>query len=518
MIVEDQDATIEWLASRDTHGGSEVERIDTHTAVVFLADGRAFKLKRAVRFDYVDFSTVAKRHEACVAELRVNRRTAPAIYRRVVPVTRSADGRMALDGDGTPVDWVIEMARFDQDGLFDRLAATGALDLSLMRPLAETIAAFHAAAAPRRDHGGAAGMRWVIEGNAESFASEARDVLDQNEAADVTVRARAELGRQADRLDRRRADGQVRECHGDLHLRNLVRIDGRPVLFDAIEFNDDIACIDTLYDIAFLLMDLWRRHLPQHANAVFNGYVAETGELDGLALLPLFLSCRAAVRAKTSVSAAGVQTTTAERRRLENASREYLTMAGDLLRPAAPRLVAIGGFSGTGKSTVAHRLAHALGAPPGALVLRSDEIRKALCHVGRLDPLGPDGYDDTVTAEVYRTLAARAAAALAAGRSVIADAVFRRAGDRDAIARAAAEVGAPLAGLWLDAPEETLVARVTARRDDPSDASAGVVRHQLAQPVGELRWTAIDASGTIARVVQNAADQLSLVVPGGTAA
>jgi len=123
----------------------------------------------------------------------VNRRTAPAIYLNVLPITRAADGALALDGDGPPVDWVVEMQRFDQDGLFDRLAAAGALDLSLMRPLAEAIAALHAAAAPRRDHGGSAGMRWVIDGNSEAFAGEGHGVLDESQAADVTARARTEL-------------------------------------------------------------------------------------------------------------------------------------------------------------------------------------------------------------------------------------------------------------------------------------------------------------------------------------
>ena len=504
MIVEDQSEVVEFLQSPDAHGGAPVERVDTHTAVVFLAGSRALKLKRAVRFDYVDFSTADRRHSACEAELRVNRRTAPAIYRSVLPVTRAAGGALALGGDGTPIDWVVEMARFDQDELLDRLAAAGRLDLALMRPLADAIAAFHRDARPRPDHGGAAGLRWVIDGNATGFGDEGRGILDVDRAADVTARAGAELERQTERLERRRRDGCVRECHGDLHLRNIVRIDGRPVLFDAIEFNDDISCIDTLYDIAFLLMDLWRRRLPAHANAVFNGYVAGRDEIADLALLPLLLSCRAAVRAKTSASAARVQEDGAARRRSEETSREYLAMAGELLRPPAPRLVAIGGLSGTGKSTLALRLAPALGAAPGALVLRSDEIRKSLCGAGRLDPLGPGGYDQAVTARVYRTLIGRAAAGVAAGRAVIADAVFRRQQDRAAIEQVAAGAGVPFDGLWLTAPGDVLTRRVAARTGDPSDATADIVRWQLAQPIGDLTWSRIDASDAPERVADEA--------------
>ena len=178
MITEDQTAVIAFLVDPSTHGGSNVERIDTHASLVFLAGTRAYKLKRAVRFDYLDFSTPERRRALCEAEVRLNRRTAPALYRGVVAVTRQHDGSLALGGDGTPVDWLVEMNRFPQDALFDRLASAGALHLELMPPLAAAIAAFHMSAAHRADHGGRAGMRWVIEGNAAGFAEFGRTCLD----------------------------------------------------------------------------------------------------------------------------------------------------------------------------------------------------------------------------------------------------------------------------------------------------------------------------------------------------
>src|SRR5262249_10527247 len=159
-------AVVELLVSPATHGGEAVERIDTHSAIVFLAGTRAWKLKRAVRFDYLDFSTAARRKEMCEAEVRLNRRTAPTVYRGVVPITRDDRGSLALGGRGTAVDWVVEMARFDQAWLLDRLAARGQLDVAMMPPLARAIGSFHRDAEPRRDHGGAPGMRWVVEGNA----------------------------------------------------------------------------------------------------------------------------------------------------------------------------------------------------------------------------------------------------------------------------------------------------------------------------------------------------------------
>ena len=282
MITEDQTEVVRFLASPSTHGGASVERIDTHSAVVFLAGQRAYKLKRAVRFDYLDFSNPERRRAMCDAEVRLNRRTAPSVYRGVVAVTREPDGSLALAGRGTAIDWVVEMNRFDQEVLFDRLAAAGRLDLGLMPALACSIAEFHMTAERRTDHGGTPGMAWVIDGNADGFDEYGEGVLDPGACRRLTDSARMELERRGALLDERRASGFVRQCHGDLHLRNIVLLDGRPTLFDGVEFNDEIACIDVLYDLAFLLMDLWRRRLPRHANTVWNRYLADSGDFDGV--------------------------------------------------------------------------------------------------------------------------------------------------------------------------------------------------------------------------------------------
>jgi predicted kinase len=300
----------------------------------------------------------------------------------------------------------------------------------------------------------------------------------------------------------------VRQCHGDLHLRNLVLLDGHPTLFDGVEFNDEIACTDTLYDLAFLLMDLWRRHLPRHANAVWNRYLGETSDLDGAALMPLFLSCRAAVRAKTSVSAAQVQSASARRQEMETAARDYLSLAERLLDVRRPVLIAIGGLSGSGKSTLAVNLAPLAGAVPGAIVLRSDEIRKRLRGVPLLQRLGPDGYAKDVSDRVYATLRDRARQAIRAGHSAIVDAVFGRADERRLIEEVAAVASVPFIGVWLDAPESVLIARLGGRRDDPSDADAVVVRSQRAQDTGLVHWHGIDASASPSTVLATACDLL----------
>ncbi len=513
MITEDQTAVIDFLGAPSTHGGVAVERIDTHASIVFLAGARAYKLKRAVRFDYLDFSTSERRRTFCEAELRLNRRTALDLYRGLVSVNRKSDGCFSLGGNGTPVDWLVEMNRFSQDSLFDRLASTDSLGLELMPPLAAVIAEFHLAAEHRTDHGGRAGMAWVIDGNGAGLAEFGRACLEPRATSRLTENARAELNRRAEVLERRCTLGFVRQCHGDLHLRNIVLLDGRPTLFDGVEFNDEISCIDVLYDLAFLLMDLWRRRLPCHANAVWNRYLAATADFGGISLLPLFLSCRAAVRAKTSATAAQLQQEPGRRTELQVLAREYLAMAEELLRPAGPCLLAVGGLSGSGKSTLALGLAPVVGAVPGAVVLRSDETRKRLCGVALLQHLGPEGYAPGMSERVYATLAERAALILREGHSVIVDAVYARENDREAIESVAREASAPFAGLWLETPESLLIARTEQRKNDASDADAQVVRMQGGQEKGVIRWCQLDASGPATSVLASATNSIRNRLP-----
>lgn len=512
MITADQSEVIAFLDSPAAHGGSPVERIETHASIVFLAGDRAWKLKRAVRYDYLDFSTAERRRHMCEAELWINRRTAPSLYRRVVPVTRETSGALALGGTGEPVDWVVEMMRFDQDRLFDRLAERGALDIGLMRPLATAIARLHAAADRRADHGGRDGMQWVIDGNAAGLREQGAGVFDTETCAALIDRSREALARHAALLDARRVTGHVRQCHGDLHLRNIVLLDGVPTLFDAVEFNNEIACIDAWYDVAFLLMDLWRRRLFDHANAIFNAYLFDTDDAGGLPLLPLFLSCRAAVRAKTSVSAANLQHDAKRRHELQRLAVEYLQMAGDLLAPAPPSMIAIGGYSGSGKSTLARALAPAFGAVPGAVVIRSDEVRKKLCGIDPLRRLDADAYSEEMTALVYETMIERAMTAMRAGRAAIVDAVFARGHQRHLIERAASGAGVPFIGIWLDAPEHVLVDRLARRQADASDADAAIAHRQIAAGSGRIEWPRIDGSGTPDHVAEQAR-RVSLAAP-----
>ena len=380
--------------------------------------------------------------------------------------------------------------------------------LPLVERLAAAIVRLRADATRRPDCGGRAGMTWVVDGNVLGFV-ESAGMFDPVACARLAADTRAAIDRQTRQLDLRRRWGRVRECHGDLHLRNICLFDGAPTIFDGVEFNEDISCIDVLYDLAFLLMDLWRRRLPRHANAVFNEYMAATDEIDGLCLMPLFLSCRAAVRAKTSASAARVQSDTARRSEAEAAARQYLELAERFLRPPPVRLIAIGGFSGSGKSTLARGLAPGIGAAPGALVVRSDVLRKSLLGVSPLKQLGPEGYAPEATRSVYRLIAERALVALKAGHAVIADAVFAGPEDREAIAGVARDEGVPFSALWIDAPPEILARRTADRFADVSDATADVVRRQIQSGTGPLDWRRVDGSEDVDTVLRRAQTFLS---------
>lgn len=493
MTDDPQQAILDFLGAAATHGGAKVTRIDTHAATVFLAGPRALKVKRAVRFPFLDFSTLEKRKAACEAELRLNQPSAPAIYKRVLPVTREADGSLALGGDGEPVEWAVEMARFDETATLDHLAAKGRIDAALAVRLGHAVADAHARAAPVHGFGFAAMLAEIVKQN-DAELRERPDLFATDEVAALTLTTQAALARVRPLLDERERDGLVRRCHGDLHLGNIVLIDDTPVLFDAIEFDDRIATADLLYDLAFLLMDLIERDLPAAATQVLNRYlvvVARERDLDALAALPLFLSVRAAIRAKVTAARAAHAR---DRSQAEQSARDYFALARRLIDPPKPRLVAVGGLSGSGKSVLARALAACVPPPPGAVVLRSDVERKTMFGVGETEKLPQQAYTMAVTDRVYATLAAKARRVLAAGHSAIVDAVFARASERAAIAQAAQ--GASFHGLFLTADLATRVERVGAREADASDANAEVARQQEHYDLGALAWAQVDASGT----------------------
>lgn len=497
MLVEDQSEAIAFLRAElgCVDNANEVRTVETHISLVFIARTLAWKLKKAVRHPYLDFSTAKQRLAICERELVLNRRTAPDIYRRVRRLVRDANGKLALNGEGSLVDAVVEMACFDDDRLLDRMAQRGELTPRLVARLAAIIAGFHAATERSADGAcsGSGRLEAVLRIN-EAGLEAARELFGDGPVAEVVEATRDLWERHRPLLDERQRAGRVRLCHGDLHLRNIVEIDGQPVLFDCLEFDEEMATTDILYDLAFLLMDLWHRDLKALSNLLFNRYLDAVDETVGLPLLPLFLAMRATVRAHVLATQA-VEGSAEGRQAIATEAGAYLDLARDLLTPRPARLIAIGGYSGSGKSTTAAAVAHGIGAPPGARILCSDRIRKKLFGVEPETRLPEEAYRPEISAKVYALQREEAGKALATGQSVIADAVFDRSGERVAIEALAGEMSVAFQGIWLEAPEPTLVERIAHRRGDPSDATADVVRAQLYRDPGPLDWLRIDSTG-----------------------
>jgi hypothetical protein len=506
--MPDQTEAIDFLSLGESYGAPREtpRRIETHSSLVFLVGDRAYKIKRAVKFSFLDYSTLADRARFCRAEFELNRRTAPALYHRVRALTRAEQGGLEWDGGGELVEPVLEMARFDDGALFDRLAAESRLTPALVVRLGDIIAAFHATAEPAAPaFGGRRGIADVIADNQTNLIGGCPP-LDRAAVEGLRATQETALAQHGALLDRRRDRGNVRRCHGDLHLRNICLFRDEPTLFDCIEFNDDIACIDTLFDFAFLLMDIEHRRLRPLGNIVFNRYLDRSDEMSGLAALPLLMSVRAAIRAKAAVAALKIQCDAAME------AKTYLALATALLQPGAPpRLIAIGGLSGSGKSTIAAGLAGDFAPVPGARHIRSDVVRKSLMKVAPETRLPPSAYTHEVSARVYTLVREQAAAALTAGYSAIVDATFIDAQERDAIAAVAARAGIAFAGLWLAAPDAVLLDRVSSRRGDSSDADRAVLQQQLSADLGGASWPMVDVSGDAAAAL--AATRRALAPP-----
>ncbi|MER8781239.1 AAA family ATPase [Mesorhizobium sp. M1006] len=498
MVVDDQQSVTAFLLDSASYGATgPVEAIETHISRIFLTGERAYKMKRAVKLPYVDFSTPALRLAACKKEVQLNSKTAPGLYLGVRHITGEANGKLTFDGTGRLVDAAVEMVRFDQSNVLDRMATAGDLTPALMTAVARVIVGYHRAAAAVHNGSGSSNMAGVLDINEAGFATS--HVFTKGESKAFAVAFRTALARHSGLLDRREAAGKIRRCHGDLHLRNICLFDGEPRLFDCIEFNDQIATVDVLYDLAFLLMDLWHRGFPQLANVVMNRYLDEADDEDGFVLLPFFMAVRSAVRAH--VTATQVEEGSADSDKLTAEARSYFGLAQTFLQETSPRLVAIGGFSGTGKTTVAEALAAHVGAPPGARIVESDRIRKAMHGVPAETRLPDKAYRPEISARVYREMAWRAGLILAEGGSVVADAVFDRPADRDRIEKAASDRGVAVAGFWLEADPLVLWQRVRERKGGPSDATIDILSRQLQRNATQPTWRRVKTDRKLADIV-----------------
>jgi aminoglycoside phosphotransferase family enzyme/predicted kinase len=496
-MLDDQQAIIAFLSDPSSYGTevNRVEIIETHASLLFLAGDRAYKLKRAVKYPYLDFSTAERRKRACEAELALNRRTAAAIYLEIRGIGRMPTGDLAFSSSDVAIDWVVVMRRFDQALLFDALARSGGLTERLMDALADHIASFHAKAEQHFDRGGAADMAELAEIQHRCLSAIQHAGFAREQVKEIRGKWRERVATVAPLLERRRAIGKIRHCHGDLHLRNICLFDGKPTLFDCLEFDESLASIDVLYDLAFLVMDLEHRGLANFANRVLNRYLDRTQEDDGLATMPFFLSLRAGIRAHVTGTALERASGDLARAEMASEARGYLGLAHRSLQTEPCRLIAIGGVSGTGKSTLAAALAPEIGLRPGARVLRSDVIRKLLLGVDPETRLLPNAYTREMSQRVYDTLRQKAAIGLEAGYSVIIDAVALMPEERRSFAEVAHSLAVPFSGFWLEGPESTLANRIRKRHCDASDATSEILLEQLRHSPGPIDWIHIDAGG-----------------------
>lgn len=448
-----------------------VRLVETHVSWVLLDGEQAWKIKKPLRLGFLDFSSAGARRRACDEELRQNRRLAPQLYLGVVPV-RGSLARPRLGGGGPVVDHALRMRQFPDDALLGRRLAEGRLDGATLDGLAATLAAFHLRAPRAQPGSGHGAPRAVMGATAQVLGALARLGPEPRLEA-LAAWCAAEGRRLRRRFEARRRDGWVREGHGDLHLDNLIELDGRATAFDCIEFDPSLRWIDVQADIAFACMDLHAHGRGDLAWRLLDGWLAATGDHAGMAVHRYYLVYRALVRAlvlairrSQGVAAAGP---------------DYLAAASRLAPRARPRLLITRGPSGSGKS----HLALALLEAAGAVRLRSDVERKRLFGLGALQATdAARAYSAQATRDTYARLRRAARAVLAAGHSVIVDAAFLQASQRDSFRALADSMGVPFTLLDCHADPALLRQRVLARRargDDASEADLRVLEAQLAR-------------------------------------
>jgi uncharacterized protein len=452
---------------------------ETHISAVFIGGDTVWKLKKAVRLPFLDFTTLDAREHFLRRELEINKPAAPGLYRDVIGIARREDGTLHLSNDA-PIDFVLRMARVPDGDFLDVIASHNGLTEELLDALGDTVAAYHARI-PRVDGVDfEQSMRRITEGNVRSasaaglppvdFESWQTRMMEAIEARHLWLTARS-------------TTGFIRRCHGDLHLGNICLWEGKPAPFDALEFDEALATIDVGYDLAFLLMDLDRRAGRAAANRVMNRYIARNGDAAVAAGFPIFLSQRAMIRAHVlATMGQGAQESAA-----------YLAAARTYLDPVTPVVIAIGGLQGTGKSTLARALAPEIGPAPGALVLRSDETRKRLHGLPPEARLPPSAYSPAANAATNEALVEQARVAAEAGHAVIVDATFLEPAVRVALEGAITRAGTRFLGVWLFAPLSLLEQRIAARSGDASDATVEVLRRSAQDDPGPGDWLQVDA-------------------------
>jgi len=459
---------------------------ETHISRVYLAGKYAYKIKKPVVTDFLDYGTLEKRHHACCEELRLGRRYSEGIYLDVVPISID-HGRLVVDGDSAPIEFAVRMRRFPDDALLSQQLPRGLVLAADMQQLAETIARIHQNASPLRtnQHSFLPSLQHRAQENFDAMAREPGEDWAASLCSELEGWTRDTFLRLADRFRARLEEGWVRECHGDLHCNNIVLWHDHWVPFDGIEFNPEFSWIDVMNDLAFLVMDLHARAHADLAHGLLNAYLEHTGDYQGLRLLRWYMVYRAMVRAKVAVLREHqIDSASEMHRQVMNEAANYLRLAQRLSRgEGKPTLWITHGLSGSGKSTGAQRLVNA----SGMIRIRSDVERKRLfksaaasTRVG--EPLEHGIYTANASDATYARLRELASDILASGYSVIVDATFLKRAQRQPFQDLALALDAEFRILHFEAEAATLRARIaerSARGHDPSDADARVLEHQI---------------------------------------
>jgi len=467
------------------HPATQIQLLETHISWVLLTGEYAYKIKKPVNLGFLDFSTLEQRRRYCEEELRLNRRLAPQLYLEVVPITGDV-ASPCMAGDGPAIEYAVRMRQFPQAALASALLAAGRLVPQHLEDLAATLAAFHQAAAATDANSAFGTPQAILDAALQNFDQLSPLLTGAGDDDAIAVLRRWTLREHDARLallEQRRVTGAVRECHGDLHLGNIVLIGDKLVPFDCIEFNPALRWNDVLSEAAFLVMDLHDRGSPRLAWLFLNAYLEHTGDYEGLALLPYYLVYRAMVRAKVhGLRAVQPGLDPGKRLSLLHASRTYLALAGAFARRPGPALIITHGLSGSGKSRIAGELMQ----QHGAVRIRSDVERKRRHGLAPLDTsasaVGGGIYSDRATADLYHHLAGLAQKVIAAGWTAIIDATFLQRWQRDLLHGVARDAGIPFLIMAVAAPEAVLRARIRQREaagSDVSEAGIAVLEHQL---------------------------------------
>ncbi len=489
--LSQQKSVIEWLKTGEgfDHPIDGVEIIETHISWVLLTGRYAYKIKKALNLGFLDYSTLEKRKFQCEEELRLNRRTAPEIYLQLVAIGGTLE--QPLVNKEPAIDYMVKMVQFPQQALLTQILAAGELTDADIEKLAETIADFHAsidAAQADSRYGSAEVVNHPVDENFEQIRARISSPALLNRLSMIEQRNHAFSQANRALFEQRKRDGYIRDCHGDLHLNNILLLDGQPRLFDCIEFNPELRIIDVISELAFLVMDLEQHQQAELANLLLNNYLERSGDYEGSRLLRFYLCYRAMVRAKVVTIRLGQSGLTAkEQQDIHHDFDSYLSLAEGYTEPPHPHIYITHGLSGSGKTTLTATLMQRL----GAIRIRSDIERKRLFGL-KGDEQGDTAniYTEEASQRTYQRLADLSVAITQGGYPVIVDATFLKQHERDHFRALADQLGVPFTILHFHAGPEVLTRRIQKRvamGKDASDADLTVLQGQIKsyRPLGE---------------------------------